>query len=167
MSALHARAIFGAAIGAGTINAVIGSETLITFPVLLGLDTAGGQRVQHRAPPCVGGEGLTARADEPVGEARAARAGLVGRGNHGPCAPACLFASAFKAFVPLFIALALILIALQPRLSLALRAGRAQRGAKARASLSVNRIAPGAPSGQGHSLSTNGGAVFVRGDGSS
>src|SRR5579872_1877421 len=35
MSPLHAPAIFGAGIAAGTINTVVGSGTLITFPVLL------------------------------------------------------------------------------------------------------------------------------------
>ena len=36
VSLLHALAIFGAGIAAGTINTVVGSGTLITFPVLLG-----------------------------------------------------------------------------------------------------------------------------------
>ena len=35
MSPLHALAIFAAGIAAGTINTVVGSGTLITFPVLL------------------------------------------------------------------------------------------------------------------------------------
>src|SRR5579884_3806044 len=35
MSPLHALAIFGAGIAAGTINTVVGSGTLITFPALL------------------------------------------------------------------------------------------------------------------------------------
>ena len=35
MSLLHAVAIFAAGMAAGTINTVVGSGTLITFPVLL------------------------------------------------------------------------------------------------------------------------------------
>ena len=35
MSLLHAVAIFAAGAAAGTINAIVGSGTLITFPVLL------------------------------------------------------------------------------------------------------------------------------------
>ena len=40
MTPLHALAIFGAGIAAGTINTVVGSGTLITFPVLLGFGYA-------------------------------------------------------------------------------------------------------------------------------
>jgi uncharacterized protein len=40
VSALHVLAIFLAGIAAGTINTVVGSGTLITFPVLLGLGYA-------------------------------------------------------------------------------------------------------------------------------
>ena len=36
MSAWHAGAILAAGVAAGAINAVVGSGTLITFPVLLG-----------------------------------------------------------------------------------------------------------------------------------
>src|SRR5580700_8234345 len=40
MAPLHALAIFAAGIAAGTINTVVGSGTLITFPVLLGFGYA-------------------------------------------------------------------------------------------------------------------------------
>src|SRR6202142_1249186 len=40
MSPLHAIAIFAAGIVAGTINTVVGSGTLFTFPVLLGFGYA-------------------------------------------------------------------------------------------------------------------------------
>src|SRR2546423_11617876 len=40
MTFLHGVAIFAAGIAAGTINTVVGSGTLITFPVLLGFGYA-------------------------------------------------------------------------------------------------------------------------------
>jgi len=40
MSPLHALAIFAAGVVAGTINTVVGSGTLFTFPVLLGFGYA-------------------------------------------------------------------------------------------------------------------------------
>ena len=40
MPVLHALAIFAAGFAAGTINTVVGSGTLVTFPVLLGFGYA-------------------------------------------------------------------------------------------------------------------------------
>ena len=37
MTPLHALAIFGAGVAAGCINVIVGSGSLITFPVLVGL----------------------------------------------------------------------------------------------------------------------------------
>lgn len=122
MSLLHAIAIFGAGIAAGTINVVVGSGTLITFPVLLAFGY----------PP------VTANVSNTVGLVPGSVAGAIGyrRELSGQCRRAIplavcstlggvlgavalllLPASAFKRIVPVFIGIALILILLQPYLS--------------------------------------------------
>jgi hypothetical protein len=128
---LHAIAIFAAGIVAGTINTVVGSGTLFTFPVLLGFGY----------PP------VTANVSNTVGLVPGSATGAIGyrrelAGQRGrviqlSCASFAggiigavlllsLPASAFKAIVPAFIAIALILIVLQPRLSRALARHRPQ-----------------------------------------
>jgi uncharacterized membrane protein YfcA len=132
MSPLHALAIFGAGIAAGTINTVVGSGTLITFPALLAFGY----------PP------VTANVSNTVGLVPGSVAGAVGYrrelGGQGtraiPLAIAsalggvlgavlllALPASAFKRIVPVFIGVALVLIVLQPYL--ARRLGSRRRGA--------------------------------------
>lgn len=132
MSAWHAVAIFAAGIAAGTINTVVGSGTLITFPVLLGFGYAP----------------VTANVSNTIGLVPGSVAGAVGyreelRGQRRRAMPlACasllgaitgavlllsLPASAFKAIVPVFIAIALVLIVAQPRLSAALDHRRRHR----------------------------------------
>jgi len=122
MSALHALAIFAAGIVAGTINTVVGSGTLFTFPVLLGFGYA----------PVV------ANVSNTIGLVPGSAAGAVGyrrelagqRRRTIPLAVASMLgavagavlllslpASAFKTIVPAFIAIALVLIIAQPRLS--------------------------------------------------
>ena len=131
MPPLHAIAIFAAGIVAGTINTVVGSGTLFTFPVLLGFGY----------PP------VTANVSNTVGLVPGSATGAVGyrrelAGQRGrviqlSCASfvggiigavllLSLPASAFKDIVPAFIAIALILIVLQPRLSRALARHRPQ-----------------------------------------
>jgi uncharacterized protein len=126
---LHAIAIFAAGIVAGTINTVVGSGTLFKFPVLLGFGYA----------PVV------ANVSNTVGLVPGSAAGAVGyrrelAGQRGrvltlACASLAggiigavlllsLPASAFKDIVPAFIAIALVLILLQPRLSRMLAARR-------------------------------------------
>jgi uncharacterized membrane protein YfcA len=122
MTLPHALGIFGAGIVAGTINTVVGSGTLFTFPVLLAFGYAP----------------VTANVSNTVGLVPGSVAGAVGyrqelRGQTRraiPLATASAFggitgailllslpASAFKAIVPAFIAIALVLIVFQPRLS--------------------------------------------------
>lgn len=124
MSLLHALAIFGAGIVAGTINTVVGSGTLVTFPVLLGFGYAP----------------VTANVSNTVGLVPGSVAGAIGyrrelRGQRQRTVPLAVASilggitgavlllslpeSAFKAIVPAFIAVALALIILQPRLSAA------------------------------------------------
>jgi uncharacterized membrane protein YfcA len=133
VSALHALAIFAAGIAAGAINTVVGSGTLITFPVLLAFGYAP----------------VTANVSNTIGLVPGSATGAVGYRNelHGqrrrtiPLAAASVLgavagaalllslpASAFKAIVPAFIAVALVLIVAQPRLTRALIARRAPRG---------------------------------------
>lgn len=130
MSLLHAIVILAAGIAAGTINTVVGSGTLLTFPVLLALGYA----------PVV------ANVSNTVGLVPGSASGAVGYrrelAGHWPrvlrlAVPSLagsilgavlllvLPASAFKAIVPGFIVIALVLIVLQPRLNARLeRLGR-------------------------------------------
>ncbi len=136
MTPLHAVAIFAAGIAAGTINTVVGSGTLITFPVLLGFGY----------PPVV------ANVSNTIGLVPGSAAGAIGyrrelRGQRTRSLPLVaasvsggllgavllltLPAAAFKAIVPVFILIALILVVAQPRLSVALEHRRRRDGARA------------------------------------
>jgi uncharacterized protein len=122
VSLFHAVAILAAGVVAGTINTVVGSGTLITFPVLLGFGYA----------PVV------ANVSNTIGLVPGSAAGAVGyrrelggqRKRTLPLAAASVLggavgagllltlpASAFKSIVPAFIVIALVLVVLQPRLS--------------------------------------------------
>jgi uncharacterized membrane protein YfcA len=122
LSALEVIAVIAAGFGAGAVNAVIGSGTLITFPVLLAIGY----------PPVVANVsnniGIVPGA---VSSAWAYREELRGsRPRLKRYAPATasgavvgaillltLPASAFQAIVPVLIALSLALIVLQPRIT--------------------------------------------------
>ena len=132
MSPWHIVAIFAAGVAAGTINTVVGSGTLITFPTLLAFGFAP----------------VTANVSNTVGLVPGSLSGAVGYrrelGGQGErvatlaLAAACggilgailllvLPASAFKAIVPFFIGLALVLILLQKQINRVL--GKHRRGA--------------------------------------
>jgi uncharacterized protein len=119
---LHAVAIFAAGIVAGTINTVVGSGTLFTFPVLLAFGyppvVANVSNTVGLVPGSV--TGAVGYRRELAGQRRRtlplAVASLLG-GITGAVLLLSLPASAFKAIVPVFIAIALVLIVLQPRLS--------------------------------------------------
>jgi uncharacterized membrane protein YfcA len=119
---LHAIAIFAAGMVAGTINTVVGSGTLFTFPVLLAFGYAP----------------VTANVSNTIGLVPGSASGAVGyrrelagqRSRVLPLTAASLSggvigavlllslpASAFADIVPGFIAVALVLIIFQPRLS--------------------------------------------------
>lgn len=129
MSLLHALAIFGAGIAAGTINTVVGSGTLITFPVLLAFGyapvTANVSNTVGLVPGSV--SGAVGYRRELSGQRRRtltlATFSTLG-GIAGAVALLVLPASAFKRIVPVFIAVALVLIVLQPYLSRALQSRR-------------------------------------------
>jgi uncharacterized membrane protein YfcA len=133
VSVWHAVAIFGAGIVAGTINTVVGSGTLFTFPILLAFGY----------PPVVANVSNTVGlVPGSVSGAFGYRRELAGQKRRGlPLAIASglgaivgsvlllsLPASAFKAIVPGFIAIALVLILFQSRLSRVIRARRRAAG---------------------------------------
>ncbi len=148
MTPLHALAIFGAGIAAGTINTVVGSGTLITFPVLLGFGY----------PP------VTANVSNTIGLVPGSASGAVGyrrelRGQGRRTIPLAaasalggivgatllltLPASAFKAIVPAFIAIALLLIIFQPQLSRVLAHHRRPAHARAGPAATLGVFASG------------------------
>jgi uncharacterized membrane protein YfcA len=124
-------AIAAAGLAAGTVNTVVGSGTLITFPVLLAFGYA---PVTANVANTIGlvpgaASGAIGYRRELVGQReRALRLGSASvlGGATGAILLLVLPASTFKAIVPAFIALAVVLTVLQPRLNrrLAARAGR-------------------------------------------
>jgi uncharacterized membrane protein YfcA len=133
MSPLHAIAIVAAGVAAGTINTVVGSGTLITFPTLLAFGYAP----------------VTANVSNAIGLVPGSLTGAVGyrrelRGQRGRMLPLALAslaggtvgavllltlsASAFKTIVPVFIGIAVALIVIQPWLTRRLGARRRQGG---------------------------------------
>jgi uncharacterized protein len=135
MGVLEALAIFAAGIVAGTINTVVGSGTLFTFPVLLGFGyapvTANVSNTIGLVPGSV--SGAVGYRRELAGQER--RLALLGAfslsgGIIGAILLLTLPASAFKAIVPVFIVVALLLIIFQPQINRILAArgsGRSDR----------------------------------------
>jgi uncharacterized membrane protein YfcA len=122
MSAGEIVAIAFAGLGAGTINTVVGSGTLITFPVLLAFGyapvTANVSNTIGLVPGSASGA-FGYRRELAGQRSRALRLGTmsVAGGITGAVLLLVLPSSAFKAIVPVFIAIALILTLLQPRIS--------------------------------------------------
>ncbi len=131
MPPLHALAIFAAGIAAGAINTLVGSGTLITFPVLLAFGyapvTANVSNTIGLVPGSVAGAVGYRRelAGQRARVMRFATASTAG-GIVGAILLLSLPASAFKDIVPAFIVIALVLIVLQPRLARALDGWRAR-----------------------------------------
>lgn len=131
MPPLHALAIFAAGIVAGTINTVVGSGTLFTFPVLLAFGyppvTANVSNTIGLVPGSVAGAIGYRR--ELAGQRKRAIPFVVASAIGGIAGAVLLLslpASAFKDIVPAFIVIALVLIVLQPRLGRALEARRSR-----------------------------------------
>jgi uncharacterized membrane protein YfcA len=122
MSLLQALGILIAGVAAGTINTVVGSGTLITFPVLLSLGYAPVVANVSNTIGLVPGSvaGAYGYRNELTGERRRLFT-LAGLSALGGVAGAILLLvlppGAFKAIVPVFILAALVLIVLQPRLN--------------------------------------------------
>ena len=119
---LQALAIFAAGLAAGTINTVVGSGTLITFPTLLAF---GYPPVLANVSNNVGlvpgvASGVHGYRAELEGQRRRVirlgSASLLG-GLVGAILLLVLPAGAFKAIVPVLIAIALVMVVFQPRLS--------------------------------------------------
>ena len=114
--------IAGAGAAAGAINTVVGSGTLITFPVLLGFGfapvTANVSNSVGLVPGSVSGA-IGYRRELAGQRERALRLGTASvlGGATGAALLLSLPAAAFKAVVPVFIGLAVVVTLLQPRLT--------------------------------------------------
>ncbi len=142
MTPLHAVAIFAAGVAAGTINTVVGSGTLITFPTLLAFGYAPVTANVSNAIGLVPGSvtGAVGYRRELTGQRHRilplAVASTLG-GTTGAILLLILPASAFKTIVPGFIAVALVLIVIQPWLNRRLGARRRGRHEAAAAPAAV------------------------------
>jgi uncharacterized protein len=122
-------AIAWAGLAAGTINTVVGSGTLITFPVLLAFGYAPvTANVSNTVGLVLGSvSGAIGYRRELSGQRgrvlRLGTAAVLG-GLTGAVLLLVLPAAAFKAIVPVFIAIALVLVVLQPRIAALLLARR-------------------------------------------
>jgi uncharacterized membrane protein YfcA len=133
MTVLEAVAIFAAGIVAGTINTVVGSGTLFTFPVLLAFGYAPVTANVSNTIGLVPGSasGAIGYRNELAGQKR--RLALlaifsVTGGVIGAVLLLTLPASAFKDIVPVFIVIALVLIIFQTRINRFLEARGSERG---------------------------------------
>lgn len=131
MPLLHALVIFIAGVAAGTINTVVGSGTLITFPTLLAFGyapvTANVSNTVGLVPGAASGAFGYRRELAGQRERVIALAGVsISGGIVGAVLLLVLPATAFKTIVPVFIAVAVVLIVLQPRISR--RLGHRRRG---------------------------------------
>ncbi|MEC4020993.1 sulfite exporter TauE/SafE family protein [Streptomyces sp. H27-D2] len=133
MSIWEALAVFAAGIGAGTINAIVGSGTLITFPVLLAIGlppiTANVSNTLGLVPGSISGA-IGYRHELAGQRERILRLGVcaVIGGLIGAILLLALPSDAFDAIVPVLVGLALVLVVLQPRLSRALQRRRERNG---------------------------------------
>ncbi|MCD0483272.1 sulfite exporter TauE/SafE family protein [Streptacidiphilus sp. ASG 303] len=133
MTPWEAAAVLAAGVGAGTINTIVGSGTLITFPVLLAVGlppvTANVSNSLGLVPGSL--SGAIGYRRELAGQRgrllRLGAAALLG-GLTGAVLLVLLPASAFDAIVPVLIVLALVLVVLQPRLARAVAARRRETG---------------------------------------
>jgi uncharacterized membrane protein YfcA len=128
MTPIEAGAILGVGVAAGTINTIVGSGSLITFPTLLAFGyrplDANVSNTVGLVPGSLSGAFGYRR--ELVGQrSRAVRLGIAsGAGGLTGGVLLLAFPGAFAAIVPVLIAVALVLVAAGPRLSKALAAQR-------------------------------------------
>ena len=128
MSPFEAVAILGAGLAAGTINTIVGSGSLITFPILLAFGYAPLEANVSNTVGLVPGSlsGAVGYRRELVGQGQRALWLGVSSGAGGLTGALLLlaFPGAFAAIVPILIAVALMLVAAGPRLSKALAGHR-------------------------------------------
>nr|WP_202436205.1 sulfite exporter TauE/SafE family protein [Streptomyces sp. SID7834] len=130
-------AVFAAGIGAGTINTIVGSGTLITFPVLLATGLPPVTATVSNALGLIPGSisGAIGYRAELAGQCRRTLklgvGALIG-GLTGAALLLSLPSTAFETIVPVLVALALVLVILQPRISRAVQRRRERTGTSAR-----------------------------------
>ncbi|MBT2385164.1 sulfite exporter TauE/SafE family protein [Streptomyces sp. ISL-11] len=133
LSIWEALAVFAAGIGAGTINTIVGSGTLFTFPVLLAIGlppiTANVSNTLGLVTGNISGA-IGYRRELGGQRRRIVRFGIVGLigGLLGAVLLLALPSKAFDAIVPVLIGIALVLVILQPRLARALARRRERNG---------------------------------------
>ncbi|MEV6212930.1 sulfite exporter TauE/SafE family protein [Kitasatospora sp. NPDC051914] len=140
MTYWEALAVLLAGVGAGTINTVVGSGTLITFPVLLALGlppvTANVSNTLGLVPGSI--SGVIGYRRELAGQRRRllrlGTASLIG-GLTGAYLLTKLPSKAFDAIVPALILCALVLVVIQPRVARAMAARRGTGGGTAEGGL--------------------------------
>jgi len=122
VTVVEAIAVLAAGIAAGTINTVVGSGTLITFPVLLAVGyspvVANVSNTIGLVPGSV--SGAIGYRRELVGQGARLKRLIPASALGGVCGAIALLSlpdDLFAAIVPVMIAIALILIVVQPRLS--------------------------------------------------
>jgi hypothetical protein len=130
---LEVVAVFAAGIAAGTINAIVGSGTLITFPTLLAFGyppvTA---NISNNIGLVPGGVSGTWGYRRELAGQRRRLAVLAPMSLLGSVTGALLLlvlpAEAFATIVPVLLAVSLVLVVVQPRMQAALQARRERRG---------------------------------------
>ncbi|NGN67229.1 sulfite exporter TauE/SafE family protein [Streptomyces sp. A7024] len=126
-------AVFGAGLAAGAVNAVVGSGTLISFPVLLATGLPPVTATVSNALGLIPGSisGAIGFRRELRGRGRLLLklgAGAAVGGFSGAILLLALPASAFERIVPVLVGLALVLVVLQPWISARLRDRRRANG---------------------------------------
>ena len=132
MSLLAALAIFGVGLAAGTLNTIVGSGSLITFPTLLALGYAPvvanvSNTVGLVTGSISGAVGYRRELEGQAGRLRALGVASLAGGLTGGLLLLALPASVFRSIVPVLILLACLLVAFQPRLARRLAAGEGGR----------------------------------------
>ncbi|MFI8004148.1 sulfite exporter TauE/SafE family protein [Streptomyces sp. NPDC086010] len=130
-------AVFAAGVGAGTINTIVGSGTLITFPVLLATGLPPVTATVSNALGLIPGSisGAIGYRKELAGQRRRILRLSVGAligGLTGATLLLSLPSTAFETIVPVLVGLALVLVILQPRISKAVQRRREKSGTPAR-----------------------------------
>ncbi|MGA2521422.1 MAG: sulfite exporter TauE/SafE family protein [Acidimicrobiales bacterium] len=147
MSALEALAIVGAGLVAGTVNTIVGSGSLITFPTLLAFGfrpvVANVSNTVGLVPGSLSGViAYRAELDGQRGRLLALGGASMAGGVTGAVLLLALPGSVFRHVVPVLILVACVLVALQPRLS-ALLADRKERHVHGGPALFVTVFATG------------------------
>ena len=129
MSLLECLAVLAAGVFAGAINTIVGSGTLVTFPVLLAVGyapvTANVSNTLGLVPGSISGA-IGYRAELEGQRRRIVALGTASflGGITGAVLLLSLPGEAFEAIVPVLIAIAVVLVVVQPRLARALQARR-------------------------------------------